>query len=166
MHIELSPTHNDMINSLIESGRFASAEEVVEKALASLQAQESEYEAAVADVKASLEDEQAHATLPAQQPHQPLQQQPLQQQAAAKPAVRPPRKKPPRRAPDAQPAQPQATAPDPMAGVQIPVAQPAPAAGQPQAADNQQEQPRPPGSDALRSFLGKIAAEEKPPRRR
>jgi len=59
MHIELSPTHNDMINSLIESGRFASAEEVFEKALASLQAQESEYEAAVVDVKASLEDEQA-----------------------------------------------------------------------------------------------------------
>lgn len=59
MQVELSGDQSSLIKSLIASGRYASAEQVIEEALQSLTAQEAEFEAAVADVHASLDDERA-----------------------------------------------------------------------------------------------------------
>lgn len=57
MQFELSPENSKLIDGLIASGRFESPEEVIEKALSTLRAQESEFHQTVADVEASLDDE-------------------------------------------------------------------------------------------------------------
>ena len=59
MQVELSGDQSNLVKALMASGRFNSAEEVIEKALVSLNAQEVEYDETVGDVKASLEDENA-----------------------------------------------------------------------------------------------------------
>jgi putative addiction module CopG family antidote len=59
MQVDLSADQSILIKSLIASGRYSTAEQVIAKALESLTAQEAEFEAAIADVNASLDDERA-----------------------------------------------------------------------------------------------------------
>ena len=59
MQVEISGDQTKLINELIASGRFSSAEQVIEEALLSLTTQQREYNETVADIQTSLTDERA-----------------------------------------------------------------------------------------------------------
>lgn len=59
MQVEISGDQTKLINELIASGRFSSAEQVIEEALLSLTTQQREYNETVANIETSLADERA-----------------------------------------------------------------------------------------------------------
>lgn len=75
MQFELSDEQNKIINGLIATGRFGTPEEVIERALTALNAQESEFQQAIADVEESLVDEKAGRVSPIQEAAERIRKQ-------------------------------------------------------------------------------------------